>query len=87
MPRRNRSIVDNPVTLEQPITAEQLAVILQLNPETIRKWAREGRIPCVRLSPRKIVFLPSKIRAWLEARNGYTGGAGRVASTEMEKAA
>ncbi|WP_047495839.1 helix-turn-helix domain-containing protein [Terriglobus sp. TAA 43] len=73
--------------IEKPLTAEQLAAVLQLNPETIRRWARESKIPCVRLSPRKIVFLPSKIRAWLEARNGYTDDAGRVASTETEKAA
>ncbi len=74
-------------TIEKPMTAEELSAILPLHPETIRKWAREGSIPCVRLSARRVVFLPSRIRAWLEARNGYTESAGRTAPTEMEKAA
>jgi hypothetical protein len=33
-------------------------------------WAREGRNPHRRLSPRKIVFLLSEINAWLAS--GYT---------------
>ncbi|WP_089838629.1 helix-turn-helix domain-containing protein [Granulicella pectinivorans] len=78
--------MDNP-TIEAPLTAEELSGILPLHPETIRKWAREGKIPCVRLSARRVVFLPSKIRTWLESRNGYTDNAGRTAPTEQEKAA
>lgn len=46
------------------LTAEQLSEVLPLHPETIRRWAREGRIPHRRLG-RKIVFLRGEIDAWI----------------------
>jgi len=48
------------------LTAEELSKTLPLHPETIRRWAREGRIPFRKLG-RKIVFLASEITAWLES--------------------
>jgi hypothetical protein len=62
--------------LEAPLSARQLAEILPLHPVTILKWARQGKIPCHRLSPRKIVFLPSEITKWL---SDYTNKAVRAA--------
>jgi hypothetical protein len=62
--------------LEAPLNARQLAEILPLHPVTILKWARQGKIPCHRLSPRKIVFLPSEITRWL---SDYTNKAVRAA--------
>lgn len=73
--------VDNS-TIERPLTAEELSAILPLHPETIRKWAREGKIPSVRISARKILFLPSEIQAWLASRNRYTQAATRAAQPE-----
>lgn len=75
------------LTIEKPLTADELSRIIPLHPETIRKWARQGKIPCLRLSARRVLFLPSRIRTWLESRNGYTDSAGRTAPTEQEKAA
>jgi hypothetical protein len=62
--------------LEAPLNARQLAEILPLHPVTILKWARQGKIPCHRLSARKIVFLPSEITRWL---SDYTDKAVRAA--------
>ena len=76
-----------PQPIETPLTADELARSLPLHPETIRKWARQGQIPCVHLGPRRVVFLPSRIRAWLESRHGYTGSAGRAAPTFESEAA
>ena len=56
--------------IEKPLTAEQLSKILPLHTVTILKWAREGKIPHKRLSPRKIVFKPSEIQAWLDSKSG-----------------
>ena len=53
------------------LTAEELAKILPLHPETIRKWAREGRIPHRRLG-RKIVFLSAEIDAWIASGRLFT---------------
>ncbi len=37
-------------------TADELAGRLQVQPSTIRRWAREGRIPTVRLSPKVVRY-------------------------------
>lgn len=47
------------------LTAEQLADKLPLHPETIRRWAREGRIPHRRLGGRRVVFIESEVNDWL----------------------
>ncbi len=38
------------------MTARQLAAFLQVSESTVRRLAREGRIPCVRLTPRLLRF-------------------------------
>jgi excisionase family DNA binding protein len=46
------------------LTARQLAEVLQVSESTVRKLAREGRIPVVRLTPRLARFnLQSVLRA------------------------
>jgi hypothetical protein len=53
--------------IERPLSAQQLAGegIVPLHPMTILRWAREGKIPHRRLSPRKIIFFVSEIQAWM----------------------
>jgi excisionase family DNA binding protein len=49
---------------EEFLTARQLAAVLQVSESTVRRHAREGRIPSVRLTPRLIRFnLKSVYRA------------------------
>lgn len=43
-------------THEEFLTARQLASVLQVSESTVRRLAREGRIPCVRLTPRLLRF-------------------------------
>ena len=38
------------------LTARQLASVLQVSESTVRRLARDGRIPCVRLTPRILRF-------------------------------
>ena len=38
------------------LTARQLAEVLQVSESTVRRLAREGRIPCVRLTTRLLRF-------------------------------
>ena len=78
---RKGPTLDN-LTIEKPLSAEELSHILPLHPETIRKWARQGRIPCKRISARKILFLPSEIQTWLASQSGYTQPATRAAQPE-----
>ena len=43
-------------TREEFLTARQLAAVLQVSESTVRRLAREGRIPSVRLTSRLIRF-------------------------------
>ena len=38
------------------LTAEELAERLRVRPNTVKAWARDGRIPAIRLSPKIIRF-------------------------------
>jgi len=52
------------------LTARQLAAILQVSETTVRRLAREGRIPVVRITPRLARFhLPTVLEA-LDGRSG-----------------
>jgi len=68
---------DNPTpTIDPLLTAVEAARILRLHHVTVLRWAREGRIPHLRLG-RKVVFPLSKLTSWLAS--GYTDSAVRVA--------
>ncbi len=54
---------------EEFLTARQLAALLQVSESTVRRLAREGRIPAVRLTPRLTRFHLSSV---LEALDGST---------------
>ncbi len=56
------------------LTAEELAERLHVRPSTVRKWARHGRIPMVRLSPKVVRFsVADVIEAVNDARRGSKG--------------
>lgn len=51
---------------EQFLTARQLAAILQVSESTVRRLARDGRIPSVRLTPRLTRFYLPAVHAALD---------------------
>jgi excisionase family DNA binding protein len=64
---------------EPLLSADEAAALLTIHPNTLRLWARNGRIPCIRMG-RRIAFRASQLNAWLEI--SYTDGAVRAATTE-----
>ena len=50
------------------LTAEELAERLRVQPATIRVWAREGRIPRLRISAKVIRFDPIAVVEVLRQR-------------------
>lgn len=57
---------------EEFLTARQLAEVLQVSESTVRRLAREGRIPCVRLTPRLLRFNPKAVYRALDGSDAHT---------------
>ena len=56
---------------EEFLTARQLAQVLQVSESTVRRLAREGRIPCVRLTPRLLRFNPKAVYRALDGPDAH----------------
>ena len=61
---------------EPLISATEAAQLLGIHPVTILRWAREGRVPHLRLG-RKVKFRVSELNSW--SSTIYTDSAVRVA--------
>ena len=57
---------------EEFLTARQLAGLLQVSESTVRRLAREGRIPSVRLTPRLMRFHLSSVMSALDGTQTKT---------------
>jgi len=68
-------------TREEFLTARQLAAVLQVSESTVRRLARAGRIPSVRLTPRLIRF---NLKAVCKALDGTTRTRHTHRQTESE---
>lgn len=56
------------------LTTQELAKRLRVSPETVRDWARRGRIPRLRLSPKAIRYSAEAVLAAL-SKTSAKGGA------------
>ena len=70
---------------EQLLSAEEATELLPIHVNTLRLWARQGKIPCYRIG-RRVVFRASDLNRWLEAPC-YAGHAVLTASTYEREAA
>ncbi len=66
---------------EEFLTARQLAAILQVSEATVRRLARKGRIPSIRLTPRITRFHLQAVR---EALDGASRTRSRRGATESQ---
>jgi excisionase family DNA binding protein len=57
---------------EEFLTARQLAGLLQVSESTVRRLAREGRIPSIRLTPRLMRFHLSSVLGALDGTQTKT---------------
>jgi excisionase family DNA binding protein len=63
-----------PAAREEFLTARQLAEVLKVSESTVRRLAREGRIPAVRVTPRLLRF---QLKSVLQALDGSARAASR----------
>ena len=55
--------------MEKPLTIKDAAELLSLNPETLYKWVKQGRMPYYRLGTRGVIrFNVSTLTEWFEAK-------------------
>lgn len=54
------------------VTAEQMGELVSVSAQTIKRWAREGVIPCIKINDRNVRFDPAKVREALEQRSEAT---------------
>jgi excisionase family DNA binding protein len=66
---------------EEFVTSRQLAEVLKVSESTVRRLARDGRIPSVRLTPRLLRF---NLKAVFRALDGE-GAQGRRARRQAEE--
>lgn len=52
----------------QLLTVEQVAAQLQTSRQAVWALARNGQIPVVRISPRRLRFEPDDVQRWIERR-------------------
>lgn len=66
-------MVDN--TEERWLTVEQVAELLQVNPETVRRWIRSGELPVLDLGGPKTGYRikRSEVDAFIAQRHGPVG--------------
>lgn len=55
------------------LTASETADLLGLSEETVKAWARQGRIPCIRLGSRTLRFDWDQVLAGLADLSGEQG--------------
>ena len=51
------------------LTERELAELLSLSPDTLRRMRRAGEIPYVAISRRRIGYRPEEIERWLQERS------------------
>jgi excisionase family DNA binding protein len=56
------------------LTETEVADLLGIIPRRVRRLARQGDIPCVRLPGDEIRFDESDLRDWLDSRKQPAGG-------------
>jgi excisionase family DNA binding protein len=67
------------IDFEALLSSAEAATLLHIHPNTLLLWAREGRIPSMRLG-RRVAFRASSLNEWLSSQ--YTGTAVCAAQTE-----
>jgi excisionase family DNA binding protein len=60
--------------MSELLTAAEMAARLRIRPTTLQEWAREGRVPSVRITPKVIRFDPDAVILSLSTQKPATAG-------------
>ena len=56
---------NEPLTPEPMLTASEVAAVIGVNPKTVTRWAKAGKLPCIRTLGGHRRYRESDIRALL----------------------
>ncbi|MBE0448983.1 MAG: helix-turn-helix domain-containing protein [Actinobacteria bacterium] len=56
------------------LSLKEVADRLGLNPETIRRWTKSGKLPAVKLGPNTVRVKELDLQEFIESRGGGGGG-------------
>jgi excisionase family DNA binding protein len=70
---------------EHLLTTREVADRFGVNPETILRWTRSGRLPAIRLSVGAIRFRESEIEAWLDEHATAAPGRGSASHPDRHR--
>lgn len=65
---------------EALLNTRMVASWLRLHPETVLKWAREGKLPSLKLPSGAIRYDPDQLETWLAERESWPGDSERATS-------
>jgi excisionase family DNA binding protein len=57
-------------SFEPILYVEEASTLLGLHPVTLRRWAREGRVPCHRVG-RRVSFRSTELNHWYQGQRGF----------------
>ncbi len=60
------------MTLTPLLTDREVALVLAVQPDTVRRWAARGQLPSIRLGGRLLRFRTEDVERWIAER--ATGG-------------
>jgi excisionase family DNA binding protein len=60
--------------MSELLTAAEMAARLRIKPSTLQDWAREGRVPAVRITPKVIRFDAEAVILSLSTQKPATAG-------------
>ena len=63
-----RQVLEATNSSPQLLTAQELARVLKLNPQTLYRLARRGVIPAIRIGKKSLRFDPAQVRTVLQAQ-------------------
>lgn len=52
------------------VSTRELAELLSVQPDTVRRWARDGTIPFIRVGEKTLRYIPEDVLAALRNRAG-----------------
>ena len=59
--------------MNELLTADQVAALLNVKPQTVYQWVKSGIIPSIRITENCLRFDGDQIKQWLDEHKSFKG--------------